>query len=129
MRAADWPETEAYAIGPASIAWIMWHIMYWWKNVLSASKNSGIMAKEDVVWPGSAALAIREIQKCHEEWIALIGSLSDEDLRSTELCKWPFEGQSLYALALWLHVEFMKNTAEIGSARFLYATVEGSTRE
>ena len=29
----DWPDTEAYAIGPSSIAWTMWHIIYWWKAI------------------------------------------------------------------------------------------------
>ena len=53
-----------------------------------------------------------------------IESLSDEELYSEEMCKWPFEGQNMYSLILWLNVEFMKNVAEIGNARFLYATVE-----
>lgn len=25
----DWPEIESYEIGPSSIAWIMWHIIYY----------------------------------------------------------------------------------------------------
>ncbi|MCU6733663.1 DinB family protein [Diplocloster agilis] len=121
---ADWPDTENYAIGPASIAWIMWHIIYWWKNVLRASKNKKTMAKEDVIWPGSVELAIDEIRKCHKEWIEFVEALSDEELNSEKMCKWPFEGQTMYSLILWLNVEFMKNVAEIGSARFLYATIE-----
>ena len=28
----------------------------------------------------------------------------------------------MYSLALWLNVEFMKNVAEIGAGRFLFAT-------
>ncbi|WP_138263451.1 DinB family protein [[Clostridium] hylemonae] len=121
---ADWPDSETYAIGPASIAWIMWHIMYWWKNVLSASKNNKILAKKDVIWPGSVNSAIDEIRKCHEDWIEFVEALSDEELCSEKMCKWPFEGQNMYSLILWLNVEFMKNVAEIGNARFLYATVE-----
>lgn len=44
--------------------------------------------------------------------------------QSSEFCKWPFEGQTMYSLALWLNVEFMKNVAEIGAGRFLFATVD-----
>lgn len=51
----------------------------------------------DIVWPGSVELAIDEIGR------------------------WPFEGQNMYSLILWINVGFMKNAAEIGSARFLYA--------
>ena len=82
----DWPETETYSIGPSSIAWTMWHILYWWKTTLSASKENRIIKKEDI--------------------------------------KWPFEGQNMYSLALWLNAEFMKNVAEIGAGRFLYAAIE-----
>lgn len=60
----------------------------------------------------------------HKEWIEFVEALSDEELNSEKMCKWPFEGQTMYSLILWLNVEFMKNVAEIGSARFLYATIE-----
>ena len=32
----DWPEIESYEIGPSSIAWIMWHIIYWWRTTLDS---------------------------------------------------------------------------------------------
>ena len=47
----------------------MWHIIYWWKKVLSATKENKIITKEDVIWPGSVKLARDEIGKCHREWI------------------------------------------------------------
>lgn len=102
----------------------MWHIMYWWKNTLSASKENIILEKEDIIWPGSVDLAINEISECRREWVEFVESLSEEELRSDQMCKWPFEGQNMYSLILWLNVEFMKNVAEIGSARFLYATIK-----
>ena len=75
--------------------------------------------RENVVWPGSAGAAIQEIERCHEEWTSFIDSMDEADLRSDERCRWPFKGQSLCSLALWLNVELMKNAAEIGAARFL----------
>ncbi|MDO5601185.1 MAG: DinB family protein [Oscillospiraceae bacterium] len=119
--APDWPETENYTIGPSSIAWTLWHILYWWNTTLTACRENRIPDKKEVLWPGSAKAAVDEIKRCHDEWVAFITSLDEEDLRSAALCRWPFEGQSLCALALWLNAEFMKNTAEIGAARFLYA--------
>ena len=120
---SDWPDTEEYRIGPSSIAWTLWHILYWWKSTLSASKKNQIIEKEDVKWLGSVDLVIKEIEHCHDEWVDFIGSLSDHELQSTDLCRWPFENQSMCSLALWLNVELMKNAAEIGAARFLYATI------
>ncbi len=118
---ADWPETEGYHIGPSSIAWTLWHILYWWRTVMDHSFGNGTLQKEDVVWPGSTEKAVAEITSLHDVWVQHISHMSKEKLQSTELCKWPFEGQSFYDLALWLNVEFMKNVTEIGSGRFLYA--------
>ena len=61
---ADWPETESYSIGPPSIAWILWHMMFWWTAVLSASRDNKMTGRENVVWPGSAGAAIQEIDFC-----------------------------------------------------------------
>lgn len=117
----DWPDTEEYKIGPSSIAWILWHMLYWWKIVINSSFGDGSLQKEDVAWPGNVDNAIEEIVKLHDEWVQHISSMSEEELQSTKLCKWPFTDRSFYSLALWLNVELMKNAAEIGSARFLYA--------
>jgi hypothetical protein len=32
---ADWPQREAYDIGPPSIAWLTWHMLFWWSMVLN----------------------------------------------------------------------------------------------
>lgn len=61
----DWPDTEAYDIGPSSISWIMWHILFWWKSTISASKDNIVLNKDNVKWPGNTNLAIIEIRKCH----------------------------------------------------------------
>lgn len=124
MWVADWPDTEAYTIGPPSIAWILWHMMYWWKGTLSASKENQILEREEVIWPGSVALAIQELKGCYDDWAAFLGAMTEQEFRSGELCRWPFEGKSMYALALWLNAELMKNVAEIGAGRFLYAVRE-----
>lgn len=126
---ADWPSTEAYHIGPPSIAWTVWHILYWWNTTLIASKEGRVIEKEEVQWPGSLEAALREVRRCHEEWLEWIGSLSEEELLSTEPCRWPFAEHSVAELALWLNGEFMKNTAEIGMGRFLYASEAAPLRD
>lgn len=51
------------------------------------------------------------------------------ELCSSEPCRWPFEGKSMDSLALWVNMEFMKNAAEIGAGRFLYAAVDAKAYE
>jgi len=31
---ADWPDHEGYDLGPPSIAWLTWHLGFWWSMVL-----------------------------------------------------------------------------------------------
>lgn len=119
---ADWPETETYDIGPSSIAWITWHIIFWWSMVFDYSFGKGTLTREAVFWPGSAIATKEKIYQLRDEWKTVLATLSDEKLLSSEKTKWPFEGKPFYELAAWLNLELMKNAAEIGCGRFLYAS-------
>ena len=55
--------------------------------------------------------------------------LDENELCSSEPCRWHFEGKSMDSLALWVNMEFMKNAAEIGAGRFLYAAVDAKAYE
>ena len=52
---ADWPETEGYDIGPPNIAWLTWHIIFWWSMVFDHSFGSGALKREDIIWNGTMA--------------------------------------------------------------------------
>lgn len=119
---ADWPETEDYSIGISSIAWTMWHITFWWRSTIDYSFGKGTLKRENILWPGSVELALKEISILHDEWIRLISEMSDEQLQSTKYTKWPMSDTNFYKVVLWLNVELMKNAAEIGCGRFIYAT-------
>jgi hypothetical protein len=118
---ADWPEHEKYDIGPASIAWLTWHLGFWWSMVLDHSFGQGILSRETVVWPGSAE-AVREwLGGLRGTWRGALEQLSDEDLRSTQRTRWPFQSRPFGDVAAWVNLELTKNAAEIGYARFLFA--------
>lgn len=118
----DWPETESYEIGPSSIAWIMWHIIYWWSTALDYNFGAGTLKKEDILWPGSIEEAKATIQSLHDQWVEKLNALSDEDFQSNHHSKWPLENRNFADTALWLNGELMKNVSEIGYGRFLYAS-------
>ena len=126
---ADWPETEAYSVGPPSIAWLSWHIGFWWSKVLDHSFGEEILRREDIVWPGSADATRSWLTRLHDEWVANIAALSDDELMSSERTKWPFEGRPFYQVQAWLNLELMKNASEIGYCRFLYAVRESLVAE
>jgi len=118
----DWPESESYEIGPSSIAWIMWHIIYWWTTALDCNFGDGTLKKEDIPWPGSVEKAKETIKLLHDKWVSKLNELPDEEYHLKQYAKWPLEDRNFADIALWLNGELMKNTAEIGYGRFLYAT-------
>ncbi|HYE81767.1 MAG TPA: DinB family protein [Clostridia bacterium] len=119
---ADWPDTEAYDIGPSSIAWLTWHITFWWSMVFDYAFGNGTLTREAINWPGSVTAAREKIIQLHDEWKTKLETLPDEELFSGKRTKWPFEDRPFYELAAWLNLELMKNAAEIGCGRFLYAS-------
>lgn len=124
---ADWPEHEGYDLGPPSIAWISWHMDYWWSTALDRALGAGVLAREDVVWPGDADGVRARLERHHRDWRVALEGMDDEALASMERVRWPFTARPFADLAGWLTVELAKNAAEIGYARFLYAARESST--
>ncbi len=118
---ADWPTTESYDMGPPSIAWIIWHIIFWWSMVFDHTFENGVLSREKVVWPGSAQAAKQKIAELHGKWRAVVATMPADDLLSIARTKWPFQDKPFYQLAAWLNLELIKNASEIGAGRFLYA--------
>jgi hypothetical protein len=122
---ADWPDHQGYSLGPPSIAWLTWHIGFWWSMVLNHSFSDGTLSREDVLWPADADLVRQWLGQLHEEWRVILEQLTDDDLRSTQRTRWPFQDRPFGDVVAWVNVELVKNAAEIGYARFLYAVGAG----
>jgi hypothetical protein len=118
---ADWPESEGYDLGPSSIGWITWHMVFWWTSVLDHSFGAGTLERHQILWPGSADAAVARIRELHAAWRAEVERLTDDDLRATTRTRWPFSDKPFADLIGWLTIELTKNAAELGYARFLYA--------
>lgn len=118
---ADWPEYEGYDLGPASIAWLTWHLGFWWSMVLDHSFGPATLSRDTVTWPGDADAVRQWIGTLHERWLREVRSLDDAALGSAERTRWPFRERPFADVVAWVNVELTKNAAEIGYARFLYA--------
>jgi hypothetical protein len=118
---ADWPEIDTYDAGPASIAWLTWHIGFWWSMVLDHSFGNATLRRADVAWPGPDG-AQSWLDTLHQGWIAATDGVDDETLLDTTRVRWPMTNRPFADLFAWLNIELMKNAAEIGYARFLYRT-------
>jgi hypothetical protein len=118
---AEWPTHEGYDLGPSSIAWLTWHLGFWWSMVLDHCFEDGRLEREQVSWPGSAEAVRTWVSGLHAQWRAAINALTDEDLRSTARTRWPFQDRPFGDVVAWANVELTKSAAELGYARFLYA--------
>ena len=118
---ADWPEHEGYDLGPSSIAWLTWHVDFWWSMVLDHSFGDGTLTREQVMWPGSADGVRARIAELERQWRSALATIGDDELRSTARTRWPFRDRPFGDVVAWLNVELTKSAAEIGYARFLYA--------
>lgn len=122
---ADWPDHEGYEIGPPSIAWLTWHIGFWWSMVLNHSFGDGTLSRENVMWPGDADLVRQWLGQLQEGWRVVLEQITDDDPRSPQRTRWPFQDRPFGDVVAWVNVELVKNAAEIGYARFLYAVSAG----
>jgi len=118
---ADWPDREGYDIGPASIAWLTWHLGFWWSMTLNHSFGDGTLTREAVTWPGNADDVREWISQLCKKWQTVLDQVADTDLRSTQRTRWPFQDRPFGDVVAWVNIELMKNAAEIGYARFIYA--------
>ena len=118
---ADWPDREGYDLGPPSIAWLTWHIGFWWSMVLDHSFGDGTLLRENVTWPGNAEDVHKWIDQLQGQWRVVLGQVTGDDLRSAHRTRWPFKDRPFGDVIAWVNVELTKNAAEIGYARFLYA--------
>ncbi len=118
---ADWPDHEGYDLGPTSIAWITWHMGFWWSMVIDHSFGPATLSRESVAWPGTADGVRQWLGDLERRWRAAVEPLTDADLRSPERTRWPFADRPFGDVVAWANMELTKNAAELGYARFLYA--------
>src|SRR5205814_10075990 len=85
----DWPDHEGYDLGPPSIAWVTWHIGFWWSMVLDHSFGRGTLVRESVLWPGAASVLRAWLGGHHAQWRAVLEKMTDDELRSTRRTAWP----------------------------------------
>ena len=126
-RRADWTEHENYALGPPTIAWLTWHAEYRWSMALDYSFGPGTLRREVVTWPGDADGVRARLGALHDCWDGELRRMSDDDVLSAGRTKWPFADRPFADVCAWANLELMKNAAEIGYARFLYAARSDGT--
>ncbi len=113
----DWADTEPDPVPVPTIAWLTWHIGWWWSVALDHANQRTPREREDVTWPGDGESAIEWLRGLREEWLAV---LADADLDAGSAYPWGAEAGLTFAHTVaWVNAELMKNVSEIGQLRLL----------
>jgi DinB superfamily len=115
----DWAESEPDPIPVPTIAWLTWHIGWWWSTAIDHARGRTPQDREKITWPGDGPATTDWLRALREEWQAV---LTTADLETTALFPWQNDpDKTVGHMASWVNSELMKNAAEIGQLRLLRA--------
>ncbi|WP_068156466.1 DinB family protein [Rhodococcus phenolicus] len=113
---ADWPDESASPLPETTIAWLLWHIEWWWSNTIEVCRDGNAVGPDSHEWSGS----VDRIRTLADRW--------RDVLATTNLAK-PIAGlmpddTPLWEVAGWVNFELTKNVAEIGQLLTRYSNTE-----
>jgi DinB superfamily len=122
----DWQEPEPEPAPIPTIAWVTWHIGWWWTVTMDHAQGRSPRDRSEVGWPGEGTATIEWLRNLRMDWLAVLDRLTDVDLDVTAPFPWQSEsGRTVAHMVGWVNAELMKNTAEIGQLRLLRAASAG----
>lgn len=104
------------------MAWLLWHMVFWWSMVVDHSFGDATLERDSIYCPADPDAVGVLLKALHDEWTERVSGLSEDALRSTKDTRWPFKDRPFGDVVGWVNIELTKNAAELGYARFLYAT-------
>ncbi|QER89729.1 DinB family protein [Streptomyces tendae] len=118
----DWAETEPDPVPVPTIAWVSWHIGWWWSVTLDHARGVRPRERTEITWPGEGAATVDGLRALRAEWLAYLDGVTDADLDATAPFPWPHDPARTKAdMIAWVNAELMKNIAEIGQLRLIRA--------
>ncbi len=121
----DWADVEPDPIPVPTIAWLSWHIGWWWSVAMDHLAGRAPRGRHEIEWPGDHAV-VAWLRGLRAEWSCVLDRISDADLVAPAAFPWSGEdGKSVAHTIAWVNAELMKNAAEIGQLRLLHAARNG----
>ncbi|GAA3774463.1 DinB family protein [Micromonospora maritima] len=118
----DWADTEPDPVPVPTIAWLTWHIGWWWSVAADHLRQRPPRERADVRWPGPGAATVSWLNGLRGEWTDILDGRTEADLARPSAYPWPADaGLTVAHLVAWVNAELMKNGAEIGQLRLLRA--------
>jgi hypothetical protein len=116
----DWDEAELDPIPVPTIAWVTWHLGWWWSVTVDHAKGRPPRDREEIVWPGPDR-TVAWLRGLRDEWVEVLDTL---DPAAPSTFPWPDKTVghvTVGHVVAWVNAELMKNVTEIGQLRLLRA--------
>jgi hypothetical protein len=119
---ADFADVEPDPVPVPTIAWLTWHIDYWWSAAIDTLAGRTPPAARDVCWAGTGHGAAARLRALAGQWRDVLASLTAAQLGEPSEFPWGAgQDRCVADTVLWVTVELTKNAAEIGQLRLLRA--------
>ena len=118
----DFADAEPDPVPVPTIAWVTWHIGWWWSAALAPLQGRTPPQHTDVTWPGDGSSALAWLRDLRTQWLAALDGLTEDDLEGPAPFPWQDGPDHTLAHTLaWANAELMKNVTELGHLRMLRA--------
>lgn len=122
----DWADTEPDPVPVPTIAWLSWHMGWWWSVAVDHAQGRTPRERSDITWPGAGTPTVEWLGALRKDWLTALAGLTTTDLAATAPFPWPKDPQHTVAhMIAWVNAELMKNVAEIGQLRLQRAADRG----
>lgn len=121
----DWQVPEPDPPPVPTIAWLTWHIGWWWCGAIDHQHGRKPRRRTEIVWPGSGETAVAWLRDLRTDWLVVLDGLTDADLDTITPFPWQDSEHTVANMVAWVNAELMKNGAEIGQLRMLRAAHQG----
>ncbi|MGE2730465.1 DinB family protein [Mycolicibacterium vaccae] len=119
---ADFAEVEPDPVPVPTIAWLTWHIDFWWSAAIATLTGGQVRGPSEIAWAGDGPAAVARLRALATRWRGLLAELTDGDLDAPATFPWGADaGRTVADTVLWVTVELTKNIAELGQLRLLRA--------
>ncbi|NUS72238.1 MAG: DinB family protein [Corynebacteriales bacterium] len=122
----DWQDSELDPIPVPTIAWVTWHIGWWWSVALDHVHGKTPRERAEISWPGTVDGTVNWLRELAEQWRTMLSQQGEADLDAIAPFPWGNDPQFTIAhMCGWVNAELMKNVAEVGQLRLLRAASGG----
>jgi hypothetical protein len=106
-------EDEPPNVPVPTLAWTVWHPVWWLETLLALSHGNPAPSASQVEWPGPLTTVPR-LRELWAQWIEFVEVLTEDDLQSNELTRFPYTDGRPFAYVLgWASMELTKNLSEM----------------